>query len=627
MLQAIRSRTAGIVVKILFALLVLSFAVWGIGDYAFLRRSDDVAIRVGDAKITAEQVADQYRREMDRLRRSLGQFDPEMARQFGLLDQVVDRMINDAAFQLEAERLGIVVTDDMIRREIANTPAFRGLGGNFDRNVFQRVLFENGLTEGQYVALLRRDLQRLAIADAIGRGAEAPEVLVDRLFRYREERRVAETVLVQRGSFDNVGEPDEAQLRSAYDDNKDELTQPEYRALTVVRIGVEELAASMQPSEQQLQEEFQQRQAEFRVAERRSMEQMVFPTEAAAAAAAEKTRAGAPFLEVAREDANLTADQATFEDVARDELVPELAGPVFSANEGDIVGPVQSPLGWHVFRITKVEPGREPSFAELRDRLRGDVAARLAADSAYDAATKVEDAVAGGAPLEDAARRAGVEAVKVAAVSARGLTPDGQPAAVFVGAPEALEAAFQTPQGETSQLIETKSGMFLLVRVDSITPPRTPPLEEVRARVVELWKAEQRGEAARRRAEDILAAVEKGGTLAEAAAPFNLKPTTTPAIRRDGAAEGQGRFDPQITGQMFSLKPGGAAVVAGRDGYHVVRLTDVRPADPAADAEAVQQLRAQLGGQIGADMVQEMATALRTRYGVSIDRAVLDRLL
>ena len=91
MLQAMRSKAAGIVVKFLFSILVLAFAVWGIGDYSFLRKSDPTAVEIGNVKVPASQLDQQYRTELDRLRRTLGQIDPETARQFGLMDQVIQR--------------------------------------------------------------------------------------------------------------------------------------------------------------------------------------------------------------------------------------------------------------------------------------------------------------------------------------------------------------------------------------------------------------------------------------------------------------------------------------------------------------------------------------------------------
>jgi peptidyl-prolyl cis-trans isomerase D len=625
MLQTIRSKTAGVVVKIMFAILVLSFAVWGIGDYAFLRQGEQVAIRVGDSKITPEQLSIEYRREVDRLRRSFGQFDLELAKQIGLIDQVIERVVRDTLFEKEAARLGIVVSDDVVRARIAANPAFQGLGGTFDRNVFQRVLYENGYNEGQYVQLLRQELARAALVESVAAGSRAPDLLVDRLYRHRNERRIGETVFIPGSSIELVGEPDEAQLKSVYDDNPERFSEPEYRALTVLRVGADELAPMTEVSEDQLKEEFHNRIAEFRVEEKRDLEQMLFADEEAAKSAAAKV-AGVPFIDVAREAANQSPEQTRIEGSRKGDLVPELAGPVFALPEGGVAGPIKSPFGWHVMRVAKIHPGKEPTLDELRGRLKENVARRLAAAAAYDAAVKVEDALGAGASLADAATKAGLNVVKLPAIDARGVNPKGEVELFLADTPEILQAAFQTPQGQDTQLTEARNGAYFIVHVDSVTPPRVKPIDEVKPQLVELWKAEQKSAGARKRAEQIVERVAQGKTLAEAAAEFNLKPEATPPVRRDGTAE-QGRLPGEVAAQLFAAKPGDLGLAPAADGHHVIRLVEIRPADPAADAEGVERLRDALGQQIGGDLVSELAAALRQRYDVSIDVQVIQRLL
>jgi peptidyl-prolyl cis-trans isomerase D len=626
MLQAIRTKTAGVVVKVMFAILVASFAVWGIGDYAFLRRSEPVAIRVGDTKISPEQLSIEYRREVDRLRRSFGQFDLELARQIGLMDQVVERVIRDTLFEKEAARLGIVVSDDIVRTRIAANPAFHGLGGGFDRNVFQRLLYENGYNEAQYIQLLRHELARGAVVDSVMAGSRAPDALVDRLYRHRNERRIGEAVLVPNASIEVAGEPDDAQLKSVYDGNPERFSEPEFRALSVLRIGVDELVPVIQLSDQQLREEFQSRIAEFRVPEKRDLEQMLFPTEDAAKAAAAKLAAGAPFADVARDDAKQTPDQTQLNDVQKPDLVPELAEPVFGLAEGATTPPIKSGFGWHIARVVKVHPGKEPSFDEVKERLRAEMARRMAGTAAYDAAVKVEDALGSGASLAEAAGKVGLNVTKVAAVDGRGLNPKGETELLLSDAPDALQTAFQTAQGQDTPLIETRGGTYFIIHVDSVTPARVKPIDEVRPQLVELWKAEQQSAGARKRAELIVERLGQGKTLAEAVTEFNLTHETTPAVRRDGSAQ-TGRAPSEVAAQLFAGKIGDVGVVAAPAGVYVIRLTAVEPADPAADAEGVERLRNVLSQQIGGDLVAELASALRTRYAVTVDPQAIERLL
>jgi peptidyl-prolyl cis-trans isomerase D len=626
MLQTIRSKTAGVVVKVLFIVLVGSFAIWGIGDYTFLRRTEQVAIRVGDTKVTPEQLSIEYRREVDRLRRNFGQFDLELARQIGLIDQVVDRVIRDTLFQKEAARLGIVVSDDVIRARIAANPAFSGLAGSFDRNVFQRVLSENGFSEAQYIQLLRVEMARNAIVESVTSGARAPDELVDRLYRHRNERRVGETVFVPNSSITVSAEPNDEQLKAVYDANPDQVSDPEYRALTVLRIGADEMIQTMQVTDQQLREEYDSRITELRVPEKRDIEQMLLPNEDAAKAAATKLAAGTPFADVARDDAKQTPDQTDLPDVQKNDLVPELADAVFALPEGGVTPPIKSGFGWHIAKVMKVHPAKEPTLDELKDQLRGDLVRRLAANAAYDAAVKAEDALGSGSNLAEAAAKVGVNVMKVEAVDARGMNPKGEIELAVGDTPEALQAAFQTPQGQDSQLVETRAGTHFLIHVDGVTPARVKPMEEVRLQLVARWKAEQQADGARKRADQIVERLGQGKTLGDAVAEFDLKPETTPAVLRDGSAA-SGRVPSEVAGQLFGAKVGDVAVAPAAEGVHVVRLTTIEAADPAKDTDGVARLRTALSQQIGSDLVAELANALRARYTVTVDQQAVERVL
>ncbi|MGQ0663884.1 MAG: peptidyl-prolyl cis-trans isomerase [Pseudomonadota bacterium] len=626
MLQKLRDIAAGTVAKVLFALLVGSFALWGIGDYAFLRPGDPTALRVGAVNVTGTQLGIEYRRELDRLRRAFGQLDAEMARQIGVMDQVIERLIDRTVLDQAADKLGLLVSDEVVRNRITADPSFKGPGGTFDRYRFQQLLWGTGYNEQGFTELLRREITRAKIVDAIAEGIRVPDLVVDRLYRYRNERRDGEAVFVPTAAVGDVGQPDDAQLQAVFDDNVERFTAPEYRALSVVRVGVEEIMPSIRVDEQALREEYEARLSEMKVPEHREVEQMVFQDEAAAKAAHERLEAGAAFSEVAREAADQAPEQLRLGLLKRDDLVPELAEPVFALAVGANTPPVKSPFGWHLFRVAKIEPAREPALADVRDRLMTDVRRRLAADSAYETATKLEDAIAGGAALEAAAEKVGLSLIKIEALDPRGGAPDGTPVPALADAREALAAAFSTEQGRESQLIETRDGVWFLLRVDRVTSSRVKPLAEVRAQAIELWEEQKRHEAARTRAETILDRVRKGEIMNAASSEFGLRPEPTPALVRPSASDRSDAAAPEVTARLFQLKPLEAGLAPARNGYYVVRLVGILPADPGTDRAGVSRLRDQLRSQIGNDLVSEYSAALRQRFGVEINRETVDRL-
>jgi peptidyl-prolyl cis-trans isomerase D len=626
MLQAIRSKVSGLVAKVFFVFLALVFGVWGIGNYEFMRAREQPVITVGDITVSPQRYDFEYRRMIEQIRRQMGgQLDSDTLRQLNIASQVTQRLTDEAAIDQALATLGITVSDDAVRASILANPQFRGRTGQFDRNIMLAMLNETRQTEMQFFNSARRDLARDALAEALVAGTRVPEVLVDRLYRLRQERRVAQYVAVPNSTITELGEPTEEQLSEIYEDNQETFTRPEYRQLTLLRIGPDELMAGMRPSEEDLREEYQARQAEIRVPERRDIDQIRFSDEAAARAARERIVAGTDFAEVQREVMGEAAAQMRLANITRRELPTDLAA-AFDLPENEVSEPLRSPFGWHLLRTVRIEAGREPTFDEMRATLETDVRRRLATQAVFDAGTRAEDAINDGKTVAEAAALIGVTPIAIPAIDVDGKDPEGAPVAALASAPEVLRAAFTTNAGQTTPLIDTREGIAFIARVDQVTQARLQPLEEVRARAIALWQAGRRRDLARERAQAILAKVNEGKTLAEAAAEFSLTAETTPpTLRTRGQPQPDGQ-PPELVGEMFRLQLNAAGVATGRDGSWVVRLTEIQPADPAADATAVTRLREELRQQLSSDVLREFLGATRARYGVTIDQPQIDRL-
>ena len=69
MLQILRNSVASIFTKALLGLIMISFAVWGMGDVFGGGFFGNTVAEVGSVKINANDIHNQYQRELDRLRR------------------------------------------------------------------------------------------------------------------------------------------------------------------------------------------------------------------------------------------------------------------------------------------------------------------------------------------------------------------------------------------------------------------------------------------------------------------------------------------------------------------------------------------------------------------------------
>jgi peptidyl-prolyl cis-trans isomerase D len=228
MLQFMRQAAGSWVVKILFILLILSFGAWGVTGVYNQSGRDNTVAEVGRVKIGANQLDQEFRRQINRMRQVFGpQFDAEQAKQFGLVNQSLRQLIDRTVYDLAARDLGLVVSDRLVLQEIQREPAFRNQQGQFEPERFRSVLATNGLTEQGYADLVKRELARGELLGALGAGVQAPAPIVDDLYRRQAEKRVAETLTVPNASITDIPTPDDQTLKAYQADKADRFSAPE----------------------------------------------------------------------------------------------------------------------------------------------------------------------------------------------------------------------------------------------------------------------------------------------------------------------------------------------------------------------------------------------------------------
>jgi peptidyl-prolyl cis-trans isomerase D len=623
MLQAIRSRAGSFIVKILFALLILTFGIWGIGDIFRNRGTDTVVATVGDRSIRAEELQTALRRALEQLSVRFGNsIDLQHAKQLGLVDQTLAQLIDRGLLDQEVARMRLDVSDDVIRNVITANPSFRGSDGRFDHGLFSAVLAANNLNEDQYVALLRQDIPRSDLVHAATGGAVAPQPEVDLLYQYRNEKRTADIVSLPISGVAEVGQPSEEQLKSFYDQHQDLFRAPEYRGFTLASLNPSDVAKGIEIPEAKLKEEYDQRQDELQIPERREVQQILAPSEDKAKEAEAALAAGKDWQEVATMIAGQAPDTIDLGLLKRDEMPSALADIAFELPLDKPSEPIKTPLGWHILRVIKIEPPVAQTFAQAKPQLEADLAHQEAIDRIYKIANKVDDALAGGATITDAAEKFGLKTTTVAAVDVGGQDPEDKPVALPIAPAEVLKLAFATNEGQTSRVTETSEGGIFVLRTDKVIPSQVRPLDAVKEKAIAAWQADRRREAVAKQAEELAAAVTPEMRLATVAAAKGLKATTSrPLSRHAGPEEG---VPPALVGKLFAAKPGEVVTAADDAGSYVAQLDKVeRPENPSQSAMA--DLTRELDTAQQLDLAEEFTQALRRRFPVEIHREALDR--
>ena len=81
-----------------------------------------------------------------------------------------------------------------------------------------------------------------------------------------------------------------------------------------------------------------------------------------------------------------------------------------------------------------------------------------------------------------------------------------------------------------------------------------------------------------------------------------------------------------VAARLFQLKANEIGIASIGEGYFVIKLAEITPADPVAEQAAVKRLSDNLAQSIGDEIGQQYVRALRERLRVVIDPTAVERL-
>ena len=620
MLDTLRKGSQTWVAKILFGLLMLTFVGWGIGDVIRQRVDSKPAITVGDIKIAAPQVADDFRRDAERMQQMAGgKISIEQLRQMGFMEQTIQRLVSQSLLDQESKRLGLAVDDETLRKAISAIGAFKDDKGNFDPKRYHDILQANGFTEQRFEENERTDILRERITNMIGLGANAPDPMVDPIFRYRQEQRVAELIPFVAADMPKPAAPDDATLQAYHKEHSAEFMSPERRSLSFIVLKSTDLVADFKPTDAQIAKAYQDRQGDFTTEETRHIQQVFFSDKESAQKLADAVKGGAPIVDAAKAAGKSVDDLG---EVTRKSIpIDAVAVATFAADVPGVVGPIQTPLGWNVFYVVGKQPSAVKPLAEVKDQIVGDLTKEEASTRLNALSTKIEDTLGSGAGLEEVATTANTKLIKLKAIDAKGLDADGKPAADLPKSPSFLPTAFKTAKGEISELapLDQAETSYFLVRVDDVTAPALRPFDNAKADVVAAWTLEQQKTEAKVAAEAAVDRLNKGDSVAAAAG--TIKPETTEPFTRSGSD----KVPSPVAAAAFKLDIGKAAVAPVDTTVYAIHLKSVVHADPKTDAAGVEEVREQVEHSLAADLNSQFTVALAKQIGVTVNRNQIDQ--
>lgn len=594
MLEKIREGSQGTIVKVVLGAVILSFALAGVGSYLG-NPTELLAAKVNDQKIYSQALENGVREERMRLEQQLGaQFElmasnPAFEQQ--IRASVLERLITEALLDQAVAEHGLTVGDEQVRQAIVNMPGFQR-DGVFDNDLYLSLIGRQGYSAASFREMMRADMSRRQFVSGV---LNSDFVLPTEVARFEALLNQTRTVRYWKIDTNKLAAsviPTEEQVQSYFDANQYRYQQPEMVAVEYLNIDANVLAKDIDISDEQVAEYYNANVDLYKTAGERRASHILLDNSDEGREAARKVQAelaaGGDFAELAKSYSTDTfsADKGGDLDwFARGVMGDEFDEAVFAVEkEGELTPLVETPFGLHLIKVTGIRPEATKPLAEVAVDIKDELQRNQALEQYYQLQEEVTN-LAFEMPdsLDEIASETGLTVQYTDSFS------QVNPPAV-VAAPSVISAIFSEQvlrDRLNSDPIELGEGQLMVVRVKEHEPARAKTLDEVKPEVAKAVAMQAAAESANQIADDYLAQLKQGETpLIQAEQPITL--LSGKAFTRDSM-----ELDRAVRDRAFAMpKPEQASQfdkVTGNNYVAVIALDEVAEAAAEESDGRLQQ--------------------------------------
>ncbi|MFD1382535.1 SurA N-terminal domain-containing protein [Rhodanobacter aciditrophus] len=511
MLQDIRDKSQGIVVKVIIGVVIVTFALFGVEALVQSFTSTDTVAEVDGKEITRTQLlqtAETQRRQL--ISMMGGQIDPAMLEENALQRRALDELIQRAVMTNQAEALNLGVSDAQVDAYLLQAEQFQ-TNGQFDQNKYLNFIRSLGFTPLAFKERIKQDVLIQQARNAVAGTEFVLPSQVDAIVTLQNQKRSYDYIRFSLADkAESVSVTDE-ELQAYYDDNQASFISPEQVKLDYVTISVADLEDSVSVTDAELQDAYQARVANFGGEEREASHILIDTSsrsDSDAQALVEEIKgkldAGESFADLAAQYSDDLGSKENGGDlgyVARGIMVEPFEDTLFAMNEGDIAD-VETEFGYHIIKLNQIHETEAPSIDELRDELMVDLKAEKAKDQLFNEHENITDLAYASDRLDALANEYGVSV----------LTSDyfGRDGGVdeITSAPAVIAAAYSPlvlEDNQNSDLIELSDEQVVVIHLNDHQPSAPQSFEQAKEAITSIVVQQKALEELRAEAEQALA--------------------------------------------------------------------------------------------------------------------------
>lgn len=541
MLLAIRDQVKGWLAVVIFALLIIPFAFWGV-NYYFDQSGGVAALEVNGEEISLADYRRAYQGLREQWQALSGRPVPEEAEPL-LKEQTLENLVQTELFRQTGRQLGLRVSDQEVWDAIQQLPSMND-GNGFSPELFSLAASQVGLTPEGFKEQLRQDLASQQLQEALLGTDFVTEAEVSAFARLQNQKRDFSYAILSSDELKESHEPTEEEIEARHQETDDRYMEPEQVRIAYVVLSLAKIAEEVYLEEGEAEDWFNDNKRDYEVEETRKVRQIIVKTpedaseetlslrQAKAQALFERVKEGQAFEEVVVADlADASVEFSEFGFLTRGALEPEVEEVVFAMAAGEIAEPVRSKDGFHIMAVDEIQDGTNVAFSELRAEVEKDLRQDKARQQLYELTDRLATLTYENPDTLEVAS----EDLELTIQRSDFISRE-EPGVGIVAEPRVVSAAFSDEvllQENNSDVIELDDDRHIVLRTLEHREAQKKPLEEVRDQIVTRLKFELARDKTRERGELIQEKLREGRSKDELALEFALDWKEATAVARD----------------------------------------------------------------------------------------------
>jgi len=410
-----------------------------------------------------------------------------------LINELLRTQVRSRFVEEESEALGLSVSKKKIQQELIARIKASQQDGEELQQTLERILREQGISEEDFLRDYSREIIGDVMIEFLQAGVSSSPSISEDLFRFQNHTRDVDLIIFDNKEIQNITLPDNAKIQKLYDSFKQtEFKIPELRSFEMVFIDKEKVKATIEIAHSDIEDFYKSNIENYLVPVQRVMSQAVVKEKADAEKILHLISDKKLSLEDAKKkvmgDSGMYIPSSPFRE---DMLIADMQGPIMGAKDGDVVGPLQTLMGFHVIHVTETIKEHTPKLEEVENSIKEELISEEATDKIYSLSDTMSDLVAGGSSFQEIGESIPITTLSIPAVSRTGLDADSND--VFSKMTEQdnadkeiiLEEGFALQSGETSRVVEFPSGRVGVISLAQIQTESFKPFEQVKDKIIE----------------------------------------------------------------------------------------------------------------------------------------------